>query len=279
MTTTIATIASFPHARMSVADFERERARLQGLYGDSRKEAGARYEQALAKLFYVSGWTLKELATKEGKGKSSVSRMLIFGRFLGFLETENTRELETSPVGEETNLVPLGLTERRFRGLWDQTEGRQGAAVNERVRFIEVIRLMQGREMRVPRTRRNNDLGKQIIETYADGKWHDMVIVARRINAPVEDVRGVMENILVHKTFKCTAEKKEVAKTFHYRIFPQERQISTVELVEKLQPLLNVLEEQGRCNTATMSPPTVAFHTAKIQTLLNEWAGRPVKAR
>jgi hypothetical protein len=46
-----AEITQFPHGRMAEADYERERARLRGLYGDSRKEAGARYEQALARLF------------------------------------------------------------------------------------------------------------------------------------------------------------------------------------------------------------------------------------
>jgi hypothetical protein len=53
--------------RMKESAYDQERARLRGLYGDSRKEAGARFEQALAKLFHVSGWTLEELARKEGK--------------------------------------------------------------------------------------------------------------------------------------------------------------------------------------------------------------------
>ena len=84
-----AEITQFPHGRMTAAQFDAERTRLRGLYGDSRKEAGARYEQALARLFYQSGWTLNELAKREGKGKSPVSQLLIFGRFLWFLEEEN----------------------------------------------------------------------------------------------------------------------------------------------------------------------------------------------
>jgi hypothetical protein len=121
---------------------------LRGLYGDSRKEAGARYEQALAKLFYVSGWTLNELAKKEGKVKSRITQMLIFGRFIGFLES--------STMVEESLNVPLGLTERRFRNFWDQTEGRHGAAVNERVRFREVLRLMQ-EDALAPQIHRSKD--------------------------------------------------------------------------------------------------------------------------
>jgi hypothetical protein len=50
-------VLPFPTGRMTAEQFDAERARLRGLYGDSRKEAGARYEQALARLFYQSGWT------------------------------------------------------------------------------------------------------------------------------------------------------------------------------------------------------------------------------
>jgi hypothetical protein len=135
-------VSVFPHARMSHADYERERSRLRGLYGDSRKEAGARYEQALARLFYTSGWTLNELASKEGKGKSTISRMLIFGRFLGFLENENQSETDLSQTWDKPEKVPLGLTENYFHGFWDQTEKGSGSSGgNERVRFLEVIRL------------------------------------------------------------------------------------------------------------------------------------------
>jgi hypothetical protein len=52
-----------------------------------------------------SGWTQEELAKKERKGKSHISRMLIFGRFLGFLEAENDPEIKISPAGEKTNSV------------------------------------------------------------------------------------------------------------------------------------------------------------------------------
>jgi hypothetical protein len=43
---------------------------LRETYGDTAGEANARREQALAALFYRSGWTQEELAKKEGsRGK------------------------------------------------------------------------------------------------------------------------------------------------------------------------------------------------------------------
>ena len=65
---------------------------------------------ALALLFARSGWTQEELAAKEGKNQSWVTRRLRFGRFLHFL-----------PSGIKTNSLPEKLTEGRFRSLWEQT--------------------------------------------------------------------------------------------------------------------------------------------------------------
>ena len=95
----------------------------------------------------------------------------------------------------------------------------------------------------------------------------------------MEDVKAVLQNIVAHNTFQCKAEKKPFARTFHYRIFPQERQVSTVELNEKLAEPLACLKEQGEAGMANMSPPTVRFWTAQIQALLNEWSGRPSKGK
>jgi hypothetical protein len=101
-------------------------------------------------------------------------------------------------------------------------------------------------ESLAPRMHRTPDLGKSIVSAFADGKWHDIAVITKKYSAPQEDVRAVLENIRSHNTFNCKAEKKEFAKTFHYRIFPQERQVSTVELVEKLSEPLAMLKETGR---------------------------------
>jgi hypothetical protein len=158
-----------------------------------------------------------------------------------------------------------------FRGFWDQTEAGSGSSGgNERARFRNVLRLMQEAALAPKPKNRSKEVGKAVVSNFADGKWHDIETIAKQVGESIEDIKPALQNIVEHKTFQCTAEKRPFAKTFQYRIFPQERQESTVEMIEKIQPLLDVLKLEGRKNMATMSPPTVAFHAAKIQELLND---------
>src|SRR5262249_2897664 len=80
-------------------------------------------------------------------------------------------------------------------------------------------------------------------------------------------------------TYGTKCERKKVGTEYHFRLSPEEKQISVQELIEKLTPILKELEVQGRANTATMSPPTVRIMTAKIQKLLEAWAERPAADR
>jgi hypothetical protein len=91
-------------------------------------EANAKREQALAVLFYRSGWTQEELAKKEGKSVSWMSYRLVFGRFLNF-----------STNVEKQKTLPKNLTEGRFRSYWQQTD----KSANERGRFIQTLDLMK----------------------------------------------------------------------------------------------------------------------------------------
>ena len=94
---------------------------LRQAYGDSRTDAGARFEQELARLFWPSGWTQEELAKKEGKSQRWVSYRLLFGRFLGF---STSCSIPQDPAF-------LKLTEGRFRDYWsrtDETESNERAS-------------------------------------------------------------------------------------------------------------------------------------------------------
>ena len=90
---------------------------------------GAKRDQALAKLFYRSRWTLIELAKAEGKSKSAVDRQLRFGRFL-----------TNSPTGETPEIGVSKLTERKFRKYWGRTDKTE---TNERIRFRDVLWLIE----------------------------------------------------------------------------------------------------------------------------------------
>lgn len=123
-----ATITNIEAARrMNAEEFAKSRAEIVRIHGSNGKEAAAKYEQELARLFEHSRWTQEELAKAEGRSRPYVARMLTFGRYL-----ENVPGGHNSPT----------LTERRFRGYWEKT-AREGADkdADDLRRFAEVAKL------------------------------------------------------------------------------------------------------------------------------------------
>jgi hypothetical protein len=118
-------------------------------------------------------------------------------------------------------------------------------------------------------------LGKQIKAQFADGTWHSFEAIVTATGAPAKDVWSTLDRMWRWGTYKTKCERKKVGTEYHFRLSPEEKQISVHELIEKLTPILKELKVQGRANAATMSPPTVRIMTAKIQKLLEEWAERP----
>jgi hypothetical protein len=115
-------------------------------------------------------------------------------------------------------------------------------------------------------------LGKQIKAEFGDGRWHAFETIVSRTGAPAKNVWSTLDHMWRFGTYKTKCERKKVGTEYHFRLSPEEKQISIHELIEKLTPILKELEVQGRANAATMSPPTVRIMTAKIQKLLEEWA-------
>jgi transcriptional regulator with XRE-family HTH domain len=241
------------HARMTDAAYDAERAQLRETYGENRTDAGAKFEQALAALFHRSGWTQQELADKEGKSQQWIAVRLRFGRFLDFT---------TTVVNTES--IPNNFTEGRFRSFWERTEG------DERIRFREVIKLMQDATVAAPR---RPGIGKSIKERYADGKWHNSAVIVSKIEGDEAHVRETLERMCRNQTYGVNAERKKVGTEIHYRLFKMDKTISSNELVEKLAPIIEGLEEQGTKTQVTMSVMAVAVLAAKLRKLLDEWTG------
>lgn len=238
---------------MTEEQYDHERADLRRLYGDSSTEAIAKRDQAMALLFARSGWTQERLAQKERMSRQWVDVRLRFGRFLNFATTVANPE---NP-GKE-------LTERRFRAYWGLTDQSE---TNERKRFMEVLRLME----RNPTTMRRPQIGKPIMEKFADGKWHKPEKMARDLDAAEELVADTLESMRRNKNYGATCERRHVGKGFEYRIFQTEKMISSGELIEKLTPIVRDLKAEGRKNMATMSPATVGYLAGMLEKLLNEW--------
>jgi predicted DNA-binding transcriptional regulator AlpA len=115
-------------------------------------------------------------------------------------------------------------------------------------------------------------LGKEIKAQFCDGKWHSFATIVSRTGAPAKNVWSTLDLMWRWGTYRTKCERKKVGTEYHFRLSPEEKQVSVHELIERLTPILKELEIQGRANAATMSPPTVRIMTAKIQKLLEEWA-------
>lgn len=249
---------SYPANRMSDAEYNLRRTELRETYGGSKPDAGARFEQELARLFDKSGWTQEELAKKEGKSQRWVSYRLLLGRFL---------EFSTSCA---SGAIPTNFTEGTFRKLWERTDKDQS---NERIRFKEVLDLI-GQSGLFPPKRK--PIGKKLREELADGKWHRLDEIAKRLEADEGHVLNAIKTAELHGHVR--AEKKRVGKdsdgngpTTAYRMFRTKRTVSLEELTTKLGPILEGFQAEGKKNMATMSPATVAVLANRLKQLIEEW--------
>jgi len=202
--------------------------------------------------FHNDEMTQEQLAEKEGKTRQQIARQLCFGRFLNF-----------APMGANVESLPNNLTERRFRSYWDRTSG------DERDRFHEVAKLMRSERITAPRRPK---IGNRIREQFADGKWHNLDVIAAKLDADVDHVRETLDGISKNQTYDCRAEKKKVGTGSAYRVFKLDKTISLDEIVEKLTPILLGLEVEGKKTMATMAPAAVAILAHKLRTLLKEWS-------
>jgi hypothetical protein len=245
------------HNAMTEADYDAERARIRETYGDSEEEAGARWQQELARLFYRSGWTQQRLAGKEGKDQSWISLQVKFGQFLDFMTTVIKLK------------IGLAVTERAFRECWKKTEG------NDRERFQQAAKLLGERTEVLVRRKQRPRIDQKILDDYADGKWHRPEEIAEAIGTDVDHVIDAVEN-LGHRN-RAKVVKHPIGKTgdygpgHTYRIFPKEEGVSFVELKEKLGPIIKALKDLGKRPSGTISNTGVLDQAGKLQRLLHEW--------
>ena len=115
-------------------------------------------------------------------------------------------------------------------------------------------------------------LGKLIKARFSDGKWHPFETIVTSTRAPAKNVWSTLDLMWRWGTYKTKCERKKVGTEYHFRLSPEEKQISVHELIEKLGPIVKELKIHGKSNAATWSAPSVLILAAKIQKLLDGWA-------
>jgi hypothetical protein len=251
-------IINFRPNRMTDEEYARRRAELRERYGDSSREAGVRREQELARLFYVSGRTMEELARDEGKRPRWISYQVVFGRFVDFAVGSADPK---SVFGQNT------INEWRFRTLFAQTDTKG----NERQRFLAVLDAL-GLPSAKPR-----DLVKEIAaHVLADGKFHPFADLVAALDADPDAVDAALKKA---GKDKCKLETRLAGKSFKFRLFKQERPIAADEIAEKLGPIVQDMLTEGKKGPARISGYAVTILANRLQKLLAEWTSKAGQMR
>jgi hypothetical protein len=258
----MASVVPITGPRMTEAEYRRARDELRATYGEGGREARAHADQALAALFVRSGWTQERLAAAEGKSQSYISQRLLFGKFLAFI---------AAAINTEFAPIKAQLTEWRFRAYW--ARAADVGSGNERQRFLAVQKALEA-DVRIGRsTRPKKAIGAAIKETCADGKWHAFSVIHERVRtieaeAAAADVVTVLEWIVQRSTYGLTGEKQKGAQGWRYKLHVSGAYIPLRALMQEIGPLLAGLEAEGKKNSATASPPTVAHLTFQLRQVL-----------
>lgn len=259
MNTALATVHAI--GEFTDATYIAERDAIRATHGDNSAEAVALRDQALAALFYRTGWTQERLAKVEGKSREWATKRLVFGRFLAFASSGTS--------GTESQIVPRNLSERRFRGYWERTDKSEA---NERIRFRAVASAIE-KDVRIGKSQaRKPEISGPIRDQFSDGKWHKLQTIIEHIDATPDDVEAVLADVCNGRRKGLFGDRKKIGPSFSYRIRKIGRTIPYEALMQDLGPIIDGLKAEGRKNAATASPDTVAHLAHQLEQLLEKLA-------
>jgi hypothetical protein len=136
----------------------------------------------------------------------------------------------------------------------------------------EQARMVRMMEQPGPKKKLPSDTSVRIIQKCNGSKWRSASEFAARAGVSEEDVARVIPNIQGSHQHRAKVETKRVGKKRQYRIFAKDKTVSLAELTEKLMPIVEELQIEGKKNMATMVPAKVAILAEKIRRLLDELA-------
>jgi hypothetical protein len=241
--------------RMTEAEYRLHRAEIRATHGDTATERTGSYDQVLATLFYCSGWTQEQLAGIESKSRQWIEKRVRFGRFLSVATA---------------GAIPKNLTERRFRSYWERTDKTE---TNERIRFQAVQRLMAD-ELTLSKNRsstRNRELVTKILDRFGDGSWHRLKTIITQSEGLEADVVAVLTQMQTRGTYHTFCERRKGGSSFDYRIVRgRGRTVDVDVLLQKVSPIVQALQTEGRKHLAECSPGTIAMIAHDLKAILEQ---------
>ena len=231
-------------------------------YDDEREadheRAEAKYEQKVATLFAPSDWTQSRIAEKLGVKQPQVARMLLFGRFLAF--AQNIPSGYKSSKGGVAYTIPSDTNERTFRQHWEASAKNP----KEELRFREVVKLMELK----PKPRIH-----QVIARCSDGKFHTIKKIADMAGITVEEAKMTI-GLIRRKPADARVEVNGSTKNPKYKVKKGSgKKIDLVHVMDRIEPLLQDLERQGKCvSAAEYAPATVLIAVHQLRKLLDEFS-------
>lgn len=256
---------------MSATEYERQRKEIDATYpkgGKGQKvNINALRDQALAQLAHRSGWTQEQLAEVEGVSQQQIARRMRFGRFLEFTPTGSNSE-------KPADLWLHDITERKFRGFWEQTEKQ-----DERMRFRAVAALIRD-HTRIVSTVPTGARPTNVVSKYADGKWRTIEVMAKGLGIDPETqtevfaaFRKSLKDARARQNGNTRWESRKYGTTMQYRILKGGgRKIDSSHLQSEIAPILQELKAEGKKNMATACPPNVLELALKLEKLIRELA-------
>ena len=115
-------------------------------------------------------------------------------------------------------------------------------------------------------------VGRSIVAKCRPGKWYAPKEIAKVIGATEDDARRIVGRLCSRPAYGARAERKRVGTETHYRIFKQDKTVSVDELTQKLAPIIEALDAEGRKTAVTTIPAEVRCLAARLKKLLDDWA-------
>ena len=210
-----------------------------------------KYEQRLGKLFVSSEWTQQQIAEAVGKSQNTISQLLCFGRFLQFIAS-----------GDKFK-IPADLSERKFRSYWKNTDKMP----KEAKRFTAVAQAMEDADYVTPISLRD-----KIVDACSNGEFVSKSDMVKAVGCTPKQLEDNWNHIGKDKRYHIVNNNGS-PRHRKYKVVKAGRVVDLDLLMSKIEPLLQDITRQGKCEGAAQySPAVILIAVNQLRKVLEEGA-------